>query len=273
MDDRREFSATQAGDVGGTCKSCGSCSVGTRYCMICGADRTRALTVIEVSHMVGPMWSINGVAVSASATDIRSSLLQRAIQASNAEAPCRIALRQGGTVGRVVVTSTGTVIDVLDTAAPWGLPKAKVPEAVEGSTLEPDPLVLVGAHTGAGTSTWARLLKADDAETIAPADGQIVVVCRSVPAGITAAKRLIRDVGLERVRAVLVVADAPGKPVPAAAREQRVLAGATVVVFVPWMPRLRGVTEISEALDGQLARSAQRISKALLGASTNKRGN
>ncbi|WP_157887914.1 hypothetical protein [Frondihabitans sp. PAMC 28766] len=172
-----------------------------------------------------------------------------------------------------MVTSTGTVIDVLETAAPWGLPEAGTPEAVKHEPLEPDPLVLVGAHAGAGTSTWAHLLHGDDAETTAPADGRIVVVCRSVPSGIAAAKRLIRDVGPERVQAVLIVADAPGQPVPAAAREQRVLAGANTVVFAPWMPRLRGVTEISEALDGQLARTAQRVSKALLGASTKKKGN
>jgi hypothetical protein len=103
------------------------------------------------------------------------------------------------------------------------------------------------------------------------AAGELVVVCRSLPIGIAATKRVIRQVGAARVRAVLVIADAPGKPVPAAAREQKVLAGAVPVVAVPWMPRLRGATEISPALDGQLARAVQRVSKALVGASAEKK--
>jgi hypothetical protein len=258
--------------IGDVCQTCGSASVGARFCVVCGADRTSPLTVIKISHMVGPMWSIDGMAVTAAEASPRVSLLQKAVQVASTDAPWRITFRGGESVERVVVASTGAVVDVLDGAAAWGLPERATTEAVDADPLEPGRMVLVGAHTGAGASTWAQLLNADDAETTAAAEGRIVVVCRSVPAGIAAAKTVIREVGPERVQAVLVVADAPGKPVPAAVREQRVLAGAVAIVFVPWMPRLRGVTEISAALDGQLARTAQRVSRALLGASTKKKG-
>ena len=100
--------------------------------------------------------------------------------------------------------------------------------------------------------------------------GRSCLVCRSTPVGINAAKAAIHTLGKDAVDAVLVVADAPGKPVPAAVREQRVLAGAVPVVPVPWMPRLRAVAEISPALAGQLARPVQRVTKALLGAQSNK---
>jgi hypothetical protein len=103
-------------------------------------------------------------------------------------------------------------------------------------------LVVVGAHRGAGTSTWAGLLGAPEAEGL-PADGHMVGVCRSTVPGITAAKELIRQAGKQPFLAFLIVADAPVSLPRAVRREIKILAGAVPVVMVPWVSSLRGATD------------------------------
>lgn len=102
-------------------------------------------------------------------------------------------------------------------------------------------LRLVGAHHGAGTSTWAHLLDAQELEE-PPAAGGFVVVARTTIAGVEAAKPFT-----SRARAVLLVADAPGRVRPEVRRAITVLAGGGApLVRVPWMPALRGLAEVPD---------------------------
>ncbi|WP_323749330.1 hypothetical protein [Curtobacterium flaccumfaciens] len=176
-------------------------------------------------------------------------------------------MTDGELVTKVVLRLDGSSVAEGADAASWAGPgRADVPPAAVTSRQTS----IVGVHPGAGARTWARLLDLPEAELTDELAGPVVLVCRSTPAGINATKAAIHSLGTAAVDAVLVVADAPGKPVPAAAREQRVLAGAVPVVPVPWLPRLRAVAEISPALAGQLARPVQRVTKALLGAQSMK---
>lgn len=120
----------------------------------------------------------------------------------------------------------------------------------------------VGAHYGAGTSTWAALLGGADLAQRFPDAGMVIAVCRSTPAGITAAKDLVRQHGVARFKAFLVVADAAGKMLPQAGREAKVLSGAVPVVLVPWLPKLRGL-EAAPLADVTLQRAAARIRQQL----------
>jgi hypothetical protein len=184
-----------------------------------------------------------------------------------------VVVHDGPRETRVALRSDGSSVAQGDDAEMWAGTEAiaSTPESV----LVPAPVaahtVIVGVQPSAGASTWAHLLDLPEAQLTDEHAGHVVLVCRSTPVGIDAAKRAVHALGVAAVDAVLVVADAPGKPIPAAARQQRVLAGAVTVIPVPWMPRLRAVSEISPQLAGQLARPVQRVSKALLGAqSTNK---
>ncbi|ALE04788.1 hypothetical protein AL755_03635 (plasmid) [Arthrobacter sp. ERGS1:01] len=108
-------------------------------------------------------------------------------------------------------------------------------------TFQPPPapgVVLVGAHPLAGTSTWATLLGMETAD-VAPSYAPIVGVCRSTVPGIAAAKKLMAQVGPERVLAFLIVADAPAALPSQVTRELKVLGGGVPVVMVPWVNALR----------------------------------
>lgn len=105
--------------------------------------------------------------------------------------------------------------------------------------LPPVPeVVLVGAHPLAGTSTWATLLGMESADVI-PNYAPMVGVCRTTVSGIAAAKKLIAQVGPERVLAFLIVADAPASLPSQVTREIKILAGGVPVVMVPWANSLR----------------------------------
>lgn len=123
----------------------------------------------------------------------------------------------------------------------------------------------VGAHYGAGTSTWAALLAGADCGLTMPDSGVVIGVCRSTPAGITAAKSLIGQHGPARFRAFLVVADAPAKMLPQAAREVKVLSAAVPVVVVPWLVKLRGV-ESPAGVVAELQRPIGRVREKLAAA-------
>ncbi|WP_235510787.1 hypothetical protein [Curtobacterium sp. Leaf261] len=178
--------------------------------------------------------------------------------------PVRVVVTDGFRVTKVVLRPDGSSVAEGDDATGWAGP------GVQPVTPAQPRASVVGVHAGAGASTWALLLDLPEAQLTDEPTGPVVLVCRSTPAVLNAAKAVIHALGTAAVSAVLVVADAPGKPVPAAAREQRVLAGAVPVVPVPWLPRLRAVAEISPQLAGQLARPVQRVTKALLGAQSNK---
>jgi hypothetical protein len=248
-----------------TCPACGSSKVGSRYCMECA---TELVPPVMVMHAVGPMWAVNGHMLTVGAGEnLRRTVLDAAARmaatAGPVTSPIRVVVTDGSQVTRIVLRLDGSSVAEGDDAAAWAGP---------GTTTDPADhrASIVGVHAGAGAQTWAHLLDLPEAELNDEHAGPVVLVCRSTPVGINAAKAAVHTLGAPSVEAVLVVADAPGKPVPAAAREQRVLAGAVRVVPVPWMPRLRAVAEISPQLAGQLARPVQRVSKALLGAQSNK---
>lgn len=138
-------------------------------------------------------------------------------------------------------------------ARPWapGVDGLTVRRRIRRSTVDGAPLLwIVGAHGGAGASTWARLLDAGDAGAAWPQHVNptrplsIVVCCRSTAAGLRAAQ----DVGIEwaagalpgQLVGLIVGADAPGR-IPRELRELReVTSGAFPhSVFVPWQARWR----------------------------------
>ncbi|MBT1631508.1 hypothetical protein [Curtobacterium flaccumfaciens] len=220
-----------------------------------------------MTHAIGPLWAVNGRALTVSpGEDVRRTVLDAVANMVNATAPVHVVVTDGQLMTKVVLRLDGSSVAQGDGSATWAGPgRAVVPPTVTVRQTS-----IVGVHPGAGVSTWAELLDLPEAQLTNELQGPVVLVCRSTPAGINATKAAIHSLGPAAVDAVLVVADAPGKPVPAAAREQRVLAGAVRVVPVPWLPRLRAVAEISPALAGQLARPVQRVTKALLGAQSIK---
>lgn len=115
-------------------------------------------------------------------------------------------------------------------------------------------LWMVGAHGGAGTSTWARILNVGDAgaswpQHVNPSRSlDIVVCCRSTAAGLRAAQ----DVGIEwasgalpgQLVGLVVGADAPGR-LPRELRDQlQITSGAFPhCTFVPWQAQWRFAKE------------------------------
>jgi len=257
------------GDALRSCPSCGSEKIGSRYCTECAAE---LVPPIVVTHAVGPMWAVNGHVLTVNAgEDLRRVILDAVAGMVAATAPVRVVVTDGPRVTRLVLRLDGSSVAEGDDAAAWAGPGTTTAPAAAPTAAAPDHgTAVVGVHGSAGASTWARLLDLPEDQLTVEHAAHVVLVCRSTPAGIDAAKRAVNALGTAAVDAVLVVADAPGKPVPAAVREQRVLAGAVTVVPVPWLPRLRAVSEISPQLAGQLARPVQRVSKALLGAQSNK---
>lgn len=251
-------------DAPRACPACGSEKVGTRFCTECS---TELVPPVAVTHAFGPMWAVSGHVLTVPAgEDVRRAVLDAVTNLVDATAPVRVVVTDGQLVTKVVLRLDGSSVAEGADAASWAGPgRAVVPPTVAARQTS-----IVGVHPGAGVSTWAQLLDLPEADLTDELAGPVVLVCRSTSAGINATKAAIRSLGPAAVDAVLVVADAPGKPVSAAAREQRVLAGAVPVVPVPWLPRLRAVAEISPALAGQLARPVQRVTKALLGAQSMK---
>lgn len=144
----------------------------------------------------------------------------------------------------------------MSTAAEWLFP---------AGTFEVPAEAFVGVHHHAGTSTWAALLGGADHGLVMPGGGVVTAVCRATPAGLGAAKALVGEHGEERFRAFLVVADAPGRALPAATRGIKVLASVVPVVEVPWMPKLRGL-EDPGSVAVAVAKPVQRVRDQLAGA-------
>jgi len=154
--------------------------------------------------------------------------------------------------------------------APIGIPEDHSPAAVpapEAPTVrvaaarpigkmtpisaEPGPgeasFVWVGAHGGAGVTSLAETTGQGVALSGAWPNVSLgwpaaaVVVCRSNAAGLASAARFLREwasgcVPGVRVRALVVVADTPGRPTSAARVRLRELSGAVpLVLSVPWV--------------------------------------
>lgn len=115
--------------------------------------------------------------------------------------------------------------------------------------------VLVSAHAGSGSSTWAQLLDATELPREVAGRGY-VIVARTTLRGIEAAKFLT-----PRAAAVLLVADAPGRPSAEVRRQIKVLSGASHIVTVPWVPSLRGMDTITES--STLRRAVAKVAAAI----------
>lgn len=148
-------------------------------------------------------------------------------------------------------------------ARPWapGVDGLTVRRRIRRSAVDGAPLLwTVGAHGGAGASTWARLLDAGDAgaawpQHVDPTRGlSVVVCCRSTAAGLRAAQ----DVAIEwaagalpgQLVGLIVGADAPGR-LPRELRDQlQVSSGAFPhSTFVPWQAQWRFAMENGEGVD------------------------
>lgn len=159
---------------------------------------------------------------------------------------------------------------VVVAARPWapGVDGLTVRRHIRRSTVDGAPLLwIVGAHGGAGASTWAHLLGAGDAGTAWPRHVNpsrsldIVVCCRSTAAGLRAAQ----DVAIEwasgalpgQLVGLVVGADAPGR-LPRELREQlQITSGAFPrYTFVPWQAQWRFARE-----SGVNADHSRRINK------------
>ncbi|WP_314975547.1 DUF6668 family protein [Actinomyces bouchesdurhonensis] len=146
---------------------------------------------------------------------------------------------------------------VVAAARPWapGVDGLTVRRHIRRSTVDGAPLLwMVGAHGGAGASTWAHLLGAGDAGVAWPQHVNpsralsIVVCCRSTAAGLRAAQ----DVAIEwasgalpgQLVGLVVGADAPGR-LPRELREQlQITSGAFPrYTFVPWQAQWRFARE------------------------------
>lgn len=115
-------------------------------------------------------------------------------------------------------------------------------------------LWMVGAHGGAGTSTWSHILGVGDAGAAWPQHVNptralsVVVCCRSTAAGLRAAQ----DVGIEwaagglpgQLVGLVVGADAPGR-LPRELRDQLQISSGAFPhsVFVPWQAPWRFARE------------------------------
>lgn len=202
-------------------------------------DRGQDQPSLIATNVLGELWTVNGrtVVVRDPATQT-----ERVFQALREEAgdtlPRTAVLSSNGHDVRVTLNADGTV-------TPHGELPAEV-VATAGEQLQPAPtegpaFAVVSAHHGSGATTWARLLGAPETRGALEEGVAIVGVCRSTTAGIAAAKELIQTIGRHRVRAFLVVADAPGTAPPAARNEIRVLMGAVPVIIAPWFKPLRGI--------------------------------
>lgn len=136
-----------------------------------------------------------------------------------------------------------------------GVDGLTVRRRIRRSTVDGAPLLwIVGAHGGAGASTWARILNVGDAGASWPQHVNptralsIVVCCRSTAAGLRAAQ----DVAIEwasgalpgQLVGLVVGADAPGR-MPRELREFREVASGAYPrsVFVPWQAQWRFARE------------------------------
>jgi hypothetical protein len=244
---------------------------------------------ILVTHMVGPMWSVDTrpILVDSGSPSPAAAVLAHVASLVAAPGPWPVHVTDGhmtielmlGVDGSVAHRPTATPPRYSARAAPWRLLLSPPPPqgADRSSASVADRWVFpartfavpapafVGVHAGAGTSTWSALLDAVDHGLIAPETGILTAVCRATPAALNSAKALVGRYGVERFGAVLVVADAPGRALPAAARGIKVLASAVPVVEVPWIVKLRGL-EDPRPVAALVAKPVQRVRDQLASA-------
>ena len=147
-------------------------------------------------------------------------------------------------------------------------PLPTIPNGVHFSST----VCLVGAHGGAGTSSWAQVLGFEDCGRTwpVPQDGypSVFVVARLDMNGLKAAKAM----GIEwaqgvpcRLAGLLLVPDAPGKPPRDLFRAREIAGGAfPASICLPWVETWRvnpgtlnrtaqrGINEVKQLLEGQI---------------------
>ena len=129
-------------------------------------------------------------------------------------------------------------------------PEARAAAEDQAATAPAVDLVFLGAHGGAGVTTWASILGGRDAGAIPPtralgpgaSTAVPVLVARASVTGIEAAKRALADrdpASGPRVSRLLIVAAAPGRTPRLIQHELRVLRGAGLpVATTPWIGAL-----------------------------------
>lgn len=147
-----------------------------------------------------------------------------------------------------------------------GVDGLTVRRRIRRSTVDGAPLLwTVGAHGGAGTSTWAHILGVGDAGASWPQHVNptralsVVVCCRSTVAGLRAAQ----DVAIEwaagalpgQLVGLVVGADTPGR-LPRELRDQlQITSGAFPhCIFVPWQAQWRFARETENDVNTNLSR-------------------
>ena len=234
---------------------------------------------VEVTHMVGPMWSVEGHPVvvppgEAAPMVVLSQILCRDTRAT------AVHITDGGLRFSLKINADGSVSQGVAEGGILHAPEPAIASwLLPAGSLETPSIQYVGVHHGAGTSTWAALLGGIDGGLEVPDAGQMVAVTRATPAGLNAAKRLVGEYGVERFHSFLVVADAPGKTLVAAGRQIKIISSTVPVVEVPWVPRLRGIedpTLVAGSVSKTVQRVKERIGKAHIrvprGFTDNKKG-
>lgn len=142
---------------------------------------------------------------------------------------------------------------------------AEAADVEDAPVSQSAPRVFVGAHPGAGVTTWALLLEGTDAGMSFPATGAVIGVCRATPAGLEQARRMVGFAGVDRFTAFLVIADAPGRTLAAGARGIKILSSVVPVVQVPWENKLRGI-QTPSVVAAAMAKSVARVNTRLASA-------
>lgn len=169
-----------------------------------------------------------------------------------------------------------------DAVGPMWMPGAdvRVGAGLPLTTAPPDiPLWIVGAHGGAGTTTWARLLGGGDAGTSWPTPEtgttNAIVVARTNRTGLQAAQSAAIQWAsgtVPRVRLVglILSADAPGSTPKELRDYQRLISGAyPLVLHAPWNAAWRHTEAWTIPLPRDIAKTIARITKEIQEKDTN----
>ena len=129
---------------------------------------------------------------------------------------------------------------------------------------QPVPVSITGVHGGAGTTTVARLLHATDLGRTwpEPADGnppRVILVARTHSSGLMAASRALAGYHAAShpegpyLAGFVLVADAPGRLPKPMRHRITILASATMVFRLPWVPAWRLSEVTAGGADRRLA--------------------
>lgn len=207
---------------------------------------------VVATHVDGHLWTVGGVPLVVPPNMDGPGLVLAQVGALlTAPGPWPVSVRYNDMAFELEIATDGSVsaspgTQLTPHVLMWIRPAGSLPmvpqETFEAPVSDPSPLVeVLGAHRGAGTSTWAQLLGVQEVTADSRTGLPLLVVARSTLAGTEATKFFTSDAS-----ALLIVADAPGKVPAPVARAIRVLEGAAPVVRVPWVPALRGMNVVPD---------------------------